>query len=176
MSLTMSIKRLWAGYPGGYASTRQGTHPVGKALAFRQPADPNDIRSKIPPLGHREYWYPALPDRDVGKKPQVLRMLGDDIVFFRGKDGQVKALLDVCPHRGAFLSLGDCFYDGFITCPYHGATFDGDGNCVAMLTEGPDSKAVGQMKAWAFPTVTAKGIVFVWMGRGDPVDPREDIP
>ena len=146
-------------------------------MPFRQPADPSDMRSKIPALGNREYWYPALPDKDVkGAKPQVLRMLGYDLVFFRGKDGQVKALLDGCPHRGAFLSLGDCFYDGFVTCPYHGATFDGDGNCVAMISEGPDSKLVGEMKAWAFPTVTLKGIVFVWMGQGQPADPREDIP
>jgi phenylpropionate dioxygenase-like ring-hydroxylating dioxygenase large terminal subunit len=173
----MEIKRLWAGYPGGYASSANGTMPIGKALPFRQPTDPNDLRSKIPPLGHREYWYPALPDRDIKwNKPQTLRMLGQDLVFFRGKDGGVKALLDACPHRGAYLSLGDCFYNGFITCPYHGATFDGEGNCVAMLTEGPDSKLPGEMKAWAFPTVTLKGVVFVWMGEGMPVDPREDIP
>ena len=177
MAIWMELKRLWAGYPGGYQSTANGTMPVGKALPFRQPTDPNDLRSKIPPLGHREYWYPALPDKDVKwNKPQTLRMLGQDLVLFRGKDGGVKALLDACPHRGAYLSLGNCFYNGFITCPYHGATFDGEGNCVAMLTEGPDSKLVGEMKAWAFPTVTLKGIVFVWMGEGSPVDPREDIP
>ncbi len=105
----MELKRLWAGYPGGYKSTAQGAHPVGKALPFRQSDDPNDIRTKIPALGHREYWYPALPDKDIKKNPEVLRMLGQDMVMFRGKDGQVKALLDVCPHRGAFLSLGDCF-------------------------------------------------------------------
>src|SRR5437763_16470111 len=129
----MTLKRLWAGYPGGYASPRQGSHPVGKALPFRQPADSNDIRSKIPPLGHREYWYPALPDKDVGNKPQVLRMLGDDLVFFRGKDGQAKALLDACPHRGALLSLRACHFEGLISCCYPGATFDRDGNCVARL-------------------------------------------
>jgi phenylpropionate dioxygenase-like ring-hydroxylating dioxygenase large terminal subunit len=176
MSIIVELKRLWAGYPGGYKSTVRGSDPEGRALPFRQPSDPNDIRSKLPALGHREYWYPALPDKDIGAGPQVLRMLGDDLVLFRGKDGQIKALLDACPHRGALLSLGDCHFDGFISCCYHGATFDGDGNCVAMLTEGPDSKAPGQMKAWAFPTVTVKGIVFIWMGKGDPVDPREDIP
>ena len=138
------IGRIWAGYPGGYKQEARGTQPKWQAAPFRQPDDPNDIRSKIPPLGHREYWYPALPEKDIGwKHPQVLRMLGTDLVFFHGKDGEVKALLDACPHRGAYLSLGDCFYKGFITCPYHGATYDGDGNCVAMLTEGPDSKLVG---------------------------------
>jgi phenylpropionate dioxygenase-like ring-hydroxylating dioxygenase large terminal subunit len=175
-NLLDGIKRVWAGYPGGYKKWARGSQPKWAAAPFQQPTDPNDLRSKIPPLGHREYWYPALPDRDVKKKPQVLRMLGEDLVFFRGKDGEVKALKDACPHRGAYLSLGDCFYKGFITCPYHGATFDGDGNCVAFLTEGPDSKMVGQMKAWPRQTVTLKGVVFVWMGEGEPVDPREDIP
>jgi hypothetical protein len=49
---------------------------------------------------------------------------------------------------------------------------------VAFLTEGPDSKMVGQegMKAKKFPTVTLKGMVFVWMGDSEPVDPKEDIP
>ena len=167
MSVISVMKKIWAGYPGGYKSTAQGSHPKGQALPFRQPIDSSDIRSKIPPLGNREYWYPALPDKDIkATKPQVLRMLGFDMVFFRGKDGQVKALLDACPHRGAFLSLGDCFYEGFITCPYHGGTFDGDGNCVAMISEGPDSKLVGEMKAWAFPTVTLKGVVSSGWAKG----------
>jgi phenylpropionate dioxygenase-like ring-hydroxylating dioxygenase large terminal subunit len=171
------LQRVWAGYPGGYKKYRRGTQGKWEAPPFQQPEDQDDLRAKIPALGHREYWYPALPEKDVGwKRPEVLRMLGEDLVFFRGKDGQVKALKDACPHRGAYLSLGDCFYKGFVTCPYHGATFDGDGNCVAMLTEGPDSKLVGNMMAWPRPTVTLKGVVFVWMGEGEPVDPREDIP
>jgi phenylpropionate dioxygenase-like ring-hydroxylating dioxygenase large terminal subunit len=171
------VQRIWSGYPGGYKGQARGTQGHWETPPFQQPEDPNDLRSKIPALGHREYWYPALPDKDIGwRRPQVLRMLGKDLVFFRGKDGAVRALLDACPHRGAYLSMGDCFYKGHITCPYHGGTFDGDGNCTAMITEGPDSKLVGEMKAWPFPTITLKGVVFVWMGEGQPVDPREDIP
>ena len=177
MGIRHVINSFVAGYPGGYKHMARGTQPTWEARPFEQPEDPNDLRSKIPPLGHREYWYPALPAKDVKRnKPSVLRMLGEDIVFFRGKDGSIKALKDACPHRGAYLSLGDCFYKGTVTCPYHGATFDGDGNCVAFLTEGPDSKVAGEMKAWPYPTVTVKGMVFVWMGQGQPVDPREDIP
>ena len=177
MGVVSVAKSLWAGYPGGYKKYARGTQPIREAAPFQQPDDPNDLRSKIPPLGHREYWYPALPEKDVKwNKPSVLRMLGTDLVFFRGKDGTVKALKDACPHRGAYLSLGDCFYKGFLTCPYHGATFDGDGNCVAFLTEGPDSKVAGEVKAWPFPTATVAGMVFVWMGEGVPVDPHEDIP
>ena len=168
-----------SGYPGGYKKMRRGFQGFDSTPPFKVPDDPSDRRSRIPPTGFREYWYPALPAKDVEKnKPQMLRMLGTDVVFFKDKQGEVQALLDWCPHRAVYLSMGRCYFEGFLTCPYHGATFDGDGNCVAFLTEGPDSKMVGApgMKARKFPTVTLKGMVFVWMGEGEPVSPEEDIP
>lgn len=136
----------------------------------------NDRRSLIPPLGLREYWYPALPAHRVGKKPLFWTMLDDEMVLFRDKQGEVSALSDVCPHRGASLSEGDCFYHGFVTCPYHGATFEGGGECVAFLTEGPDSRMVGNLRVRKYPTRTLRGWVFVWMGEGEPAPIEEDVP
>ena len=179
MGLRKLLAKSLSGYPGGYKQMRRGTQGVEQTPPFQQPDDLSDRRSRIPPTGYREYWYPALPEKDVkGDKPSILRMLGTDVVFFRDREGVVQALLDWCPHRAVYLSMGRCYYPGFVTCPYHGATFDGDGNCVAFLTEGPDSKMVGApgMKARKFPTVTIKGMVFVWMGDGLPVAPEEDIP
>lgn len=179
----MGIGKLFAkplsGYPGGYKKMRRGFQGVDQTPTFEVPDDPKDRRSRIPPMGYREYWYPALPAKDVKtSEPSLLRMLGTDVIFFKDKQGEVQGLLDWCPHRAVYLSMGKCYFEGFVTCPYHGATFDGDGNCVAFLTEGPDSKMVGQegMKARKFPTVTLKGMVFVWMGDSEPVDPKEDIP
>ena len=179
----MGVKKLLAkplsGYPGGYKAMRRGFQGVNETPPFRLPEDREDRRSRIPPTGYREYWYPALPAKDVKKhEPSILRMLGTDVIFFRDTNGDVQSLLDWCPHRAVYLSMGRCYFNGFVTCPYHGATFDGEGNCVAFLTEGPDSKMVGApgMKARKFPTVTLKGLVFVWMGEGEPVDPQEDIP
>ena len=179
MGLGKLLAKPLSGYPGGYKHMRRGTQGVDQTPPFKLPDNPLDRRSRIPPTGYREYWYPALPAKDVKKnKPEVLRMLGTDVVFFRDKAGEVQGLLDWCPHRSVYLSMGRCYFEGFVTCPYHGATFDGDGNCVAFLTEGPESKMVGApgMKARKFPTVTIKGMVFVWMGDGEPVDPQEDIP
>jgi phenylpropionate dioxygenase-like ring-hydroxylating dioxygenase large terminal subunit len=135
-----------------------------------------DRRALIPPLGLREYWYPALPASKVGSKPLFWIMLGDEMVFFRDAQGEVVALTDVCPHRGASLSEGDCFYKGFVTCPYHGACFDGRGECAAFLTEGPDSRMVGELRARTYPTRTLRGWVFVWMGDGAPAPLEEDVP
>jgi len=176
MGLLKALSKIRGGYPGGwreYARGYQGT----ETPKFVQPNDADDRRSLIPPLGLKEYWQPAIPAKDVGwKKPVGLKMMGDDLVFFRDKNGQVQALWDYCPHRGVYLSWGDSFWKGYLSCPYHGATFDGDGECVEFITEGPDSKMVGQLKATKYPTITLKGIVFVWMGKGEPVPPEEDIP
>jgi len=177
MGILRELNKVRGGWPGGWKQYARGMGDPRKTPPFVQPEDPDDRRSLIPGAGLKEYWYPALPDKDVGwKKPVGLKIVKEDLVFFRGKDGQVKALWDYCPHRGAYLSWGDCFWKGFVSCPYHGATFDGEGECVEFITEGPDSKMVGRVKAKSYPTLTLKGIVFVWMGESEPVDPHEDIP
>jgi vanillate O-demethylase monooxygenase subunit len=42
----------------------------------------------------------------VGTKPVGVEILGMKLVLFRGKDGTVKCVNDVCPHRGAPLHRG----------------------------------------------------------------------
>jgi phenylpropionate dioxygenase-like ring-hydroxylating dioxygenase large terminal subunit len=136
-----------------------------------------DRRQLIPPLGLREYWYPALAASKVPtKRPLYWRMLGEEIAFFRKADGGIGAVSDVCPHRGASMSDGFCFYKGTISCPYHGATFDATGECKAFIPEGPDSKMPGSLKIKTYPTQVLRGYVFVWMGEGQPVDITEDVP
>lgn len=176
MGLISELNKIRAGYPSNWRKYARGTQG-DKPLPFVQPTDPDDRRSLIPALGLREYWYPALPAKDVGwKRPEVLRICGEDLVFFRDKNGEVQALWDYCPHRGAYLSAGQCLWKGYLSCPYHGATFDGNGECVEFITEGPDSRMVGRLKARNFPTRTLKGIVFVWMGEGEPAPIQEDVP
>jgi nitrite reductase/ring-hydroxylating ferredoxin subunit len=136
-----------------------------------------DARLLIPTEGLREYWYPAIPAKKVPKSKALFwRMLSDDLALFRGENGEVKAIADACPHRGASMASGKCFYEGTLSCPYHGATFDGDGECVAFLTEGPDSKMQGTLHARTYPTQTLRGWVFIWMGDSEPAPIEEDVP
>lgn len=172
-----AVGRLRGGYPGGFRSLAAGWRTGQAREGFRPCTDPADLRSRIPVGGLREYWYPALPEAGVSaRRPEALRILGVDVVLFRDGQGVVRALHDVCPHRGVRLSKGSCYWKGFLTCNYHGATFDGQGECVEMIPEGPDSRMVGVLRARPVPTFTAKGVVFVWIGDGEPVDPREDLP
>ncbi len=138
-----------------------------------------DIRHLIPTLGLRNYWYPAIEARHVGtRKPVKVSLLGEEICLFRGAQGEVAAIQDVCPHRGARLSEGDCHYRGTVACPYHGWVYDESGKNVMVLSEGPDSGVCGKAgtEAKAYPTRTLKGLVFVWIGEGAPAPIEEDVP
>jgi len=138
-----------------------------------------DIRHLIPKLGLRNYWYPAVTERQVGRrKPVKVSMLGEEICLFRGAQGDVVAIQDICPHRGARLSEGDCHYRGTVACPYHGWVYDESGKNVMVLSEGPASGVCGKAgtEAKAYPTRTLKGLVFVWIGEGAPAPIEEDVP
>jgi phenylpropionate dioxygenase-like ring-hydroxylating dioxygenase large terminal subunit len=137
------------------------------------------LREQIPAVGLTEYWYPAIADRKVGsRKGRRRTILGREIVFFRGKRGAVVALTNWCPHRNASLAQGKCLFDGTITCPYHGLTFDEKGTAVAFLGEGAKSRFPGRpgTSARSYPTRTLKGLVFIWMGEGDPAPIEQDVP
>ena len=155
------------------AITTQVKEEVGRG----QPTT-SSLRDQIPAQGLREYWYPVIPVKKVGKRrPVGVRLLGENLVLFRGRAGEVVALQDLCAHRGGRLSQGRCHFPGTITCPYHAWTYDGEGRCVAALVEGPES-SVPKMNVQV-PSKQVKvfrGIVWVWMGEGDPVPLEEDVP
>jgi phenylpropionate dioxygenase-like ring-hydroxylating dioxygenase large terminal subunit len=144
-------------------------------VGVRSNSQRQDRRELIPELGLKEYWYPAIEASKVKKKPLGLKILGEDLVFFQGKH-EVAALWNVCPHRGGSLMHGDCHFEGTVSCPYHGWTYDENGNVLAVLPEGPESKIPGKVTARKYPTQTHRGMVFVWMGEGDPAPITEDVP
>jgi phenylpropionate dioxygenase-like ring-hydroxylating dioxygenase large terminal subunit len=136
------------------------------------------LKAEIPLLGLRNYWYPAIPGRKVKSKPVPVKLLGEELIFFRDeRDGKVYALEDRCPHKGMPLSCARVYFPGTITCPYHGFTFNGKGDCVAVLSEGPDSKLPGKVRAKGYPVEERWGIVWVFVGELDPPPAlEEDVP
>ena len=74
-------------------------------------------------------WYIACPSREIPVgKAKSLRLCGQQIVIFRGKDGEIKALDAYCPHLGTDLGIGRV--DGnLIRCFFHHWAFDGQGYC-----------------------------------------------
>jgi len=127
-------------------------------------------------LGFRHYWYPGVLSRHLDKKPVAIKLLGENLVFFRAH-GRAYALHDLCAHRGMPLSFGACLAEGTVTCGYHGWTYDvATGTCVAVLTDGTDSPIIGKQSVKSYPVEERSGIVFVYMGDGNPPPIEDDVP
>ena len=54
----------------------------------------------------RRFWQPVALSKDLQELPRRVRILGEDLVVFRDKSGQVGCLELHCPHRGTSLELG----------------------------------------------------------------------
>lgn len=117
----------------------------------------------------RDYWYAAAQAKDVtDKQPLARTIMGEMLVLWRNSAGQAVTMRDRCLHRNAPLSAGDLF-DGKIGCPYHGWTYDDSGQCVSVPSEGANGACPKLNKALrVYPTREQDGLVWVWMGEGEP--------
>jgi phenylpropionate dioxygenase-like ring-hydroxylating dioxygenase large terminal subunit len=94
---------------------------------------------------------------------------GVPILVVRGRDGLLRAFLNVCRHRGAKVA-GGCGNAGLFTCPYHAWTYNLDGSLRGI----PDERAFDGVRAerpglvqlplceryglvWVLPTPAADG-------------------
>lgn len=60
---------------------------------------------------------------------------GVPMLLTRGKDGKVRAFLNVCPHRGARIVREPCGKAGRFTCRFHGWTYDAEGQAIGIPEE-----------------------------------------
>ncbi len=117
----------------------------------------------------RRYWQPAaLSDELAGNRPVVpVKLLGEDLVLFRDSDGELGLIGRACPHRGADLCYGR-LEDNGLRCPFHGWHFNRDGQCVEQPGEPEGSRMHEQIKNTSYPVVEKNGIIFAYMGPGEP--------
>ena len=104
-------------------------------------------------------WYVACTSDEVTDKPFGRRICNELMVFFRDEAGEVAALEDFCPHRGAPLSLG-FVKEGRLVCGYHGLEMGCKGHTVAM----PGQRVRGFPAIRHFPVVERHGFIWVWPG------------
>jgi phenylpropionate dioxygenase-like ring-hydroxylating dioxygenase large terminal subunit len=96
----------------------------------------------------------------------ALRILGEDLVAFRDRAGQVGLLHRHCSHRGASLEFGIVAERG-IRCCYHGWLYDVDGAILDTPGEPADSKIKDNLVHGAYPAFEYKGLVFAYLGPPD---------
>ncbi len=134
----------------------------------------NDLITRVGPQDPagkllRRYWQPAaLVDELDGKRPvKAVRLMGQDFVLFRDEHGKLGMLDRDCPHRGADLAFGR-LEGGGLRCPFHGWLFDTEGTCLETPAEPEGSKLCSRIKQSAYPVIEKSGIIFAYLGEGEP--------
>ena len=95
------------------------------------------------PLGRmlrENFWMPFARSESLapGGAPQRVRLLGTNLVAFRGEDGTLGLVDELCPHRRASLALARV--EGCsLRCIYHGWRTGADGSVLEVPSEGKRS-------------------------------------
>lgn len=117
----------------------------------------------------RRYWQPAALVEELPENRPIVpvRMLGEELVLFRDERGKYGLLAKNCRHRGADLSFGR-LEDGGLRCPFHGWLYGTDGTCLEQPAEPEGSQFFKKVRQPAYPCEERNGIVFTYMGPGEP--------
>ena len=115
----------------------------------------------------RRYWMPVAASAELDDNPiKQMRLMGEDLVLYKDRDGNY-GLVDLhCPHRRADLSYGIQDQRG-LRCNYHGWLFDHTGACLEQPFEEvayPDAKFKDRIKIKAYPVEEKAGMLWVYMG------------
>ena len=118
----------------------------------------------------RRFWHPVAQSAVLGDLPVAIRRLGEDLVIYRDKSGEIGLLELHCSHRGTSLEFGKVEEIG-IRCCYHGWLFGNDGAILEAPAEPDENPYVGKLYHGAYPTVEHQGLVFAYMGPPDKKPP-----
>ena len=125
----------------------------------------------------RRYWHPVAIAAELPQDHPVkfVRILGEDLVLFQTKKGEVGLLHDRCSHRGVSLSYGRVDERG-IACAYHGWLYDIQGNCLETPAEPADSNFFRSVKHKAYPVQKLAGLYWAYLGpQPAPAIPKYDV-
>ncbi|HML83239.1 MAG TPA: aromatic ring-hydroxylating dioxygenase subunit alpha [Thiomonas arsenitoxydans] len=115
--------------------------------------------------GLHNFWYPVLPSWRLHSSPYGITRLSQRIVLWRDEGGEVHALDDRCPHRGAPLSRGRNL-GSRIACWYHGIEVGGDGS-IGSVPAVNGCPLEGRHLVRSYPVQEIAGAIFLWFGETD---------
>lgn len=145
-------------------------------------AEQNELLTRIgpgTPCGEmmRRYWHPiaAVSELDGQTWNKRIRLLGEDLVLYRDKQGRYGLITEACPHRRASLAFGIPTDDG-IRCPYHGWAFGHSGQCLEQPNEPEKSAFKNKVKTPAYAVEEMGGVFWAYLGPAEskPLLPQLD--
>ena len=129
------------------------------------------------PMGEllRRYWHPVGCSEFVTAKPARVKVMGEELVLYRGASGETHLMQLRCAHRSVALDYGrvegEC-----IRCPYHGWLYDKTGQCLEQPAEPEGSSFKEKIRLKAYKTQEYSGVVWGYMGPDPaPVLPLFDV-
>jgi 5,5'-dehydrodivanillate O-demethylase len=140
-------------------------------------AEGNDLLTRIgpgTPMGAllRRYWQPVAAIVELETRwTKKVRLLGENLVLFRDRQGRLGLIEEQCPHRRASFLHGIPTHDG-IRCPYHGWEFNGQGTCLSQPNESDNPSFREKVCTTAYPVEEMGGLVWAYLGP----EPRPLLP
>jgi 5,5'-dehydrodivanillate O-demethylase oxygenase subunit len=115
----------------------------------------------------RRYWQPIAALGELDRKPtREITILGEELVLYKDRSGNLGLIGRRCPHRRVSLAYGVPEDDG-LRCQYHGWKFDETGQCVEAPFEdtvNPEARFRDRIKIAGYPVQTLAGVVFAYLG------------
>ena len=101
---------------------------------------------------------------------KTMEPVGVPVLLVRGKDGELRAFLNSCTHRGTTLAVDDGNKSRFV-CPYHGWTFNQKGDLIAVAS----SQDFGEVNEddlclQKFPVLEKAGLIWVVLDPNSTLD------
>lgn len=118
-------------------------------------------------------WYQVgYPTEVAPGEVKPLFYFDRHLVLWRDEEGEAHLNDAFCPHLGAHLGHGGAVKGCEIRCPFHGWTFDADGNNIDI----PYSERVNKAAhIRSYPILERNGLIMAWYHPFDE-DPQWDIP
>ncbi|HEV2571784.1 MAG TPA: aromatic ring-hydroxylating dioxygenase subunit alpha [Beijerinckiaceae bacterium] len=143
-------------------------------------AEQNEMITRIgpgTPAGNlmRRYWQPVAAVSELSERWTMrVRLLGEDLVLYRNREGGYGLVAEKCPHRGASLAYGIPTEKG-LRCPYHGWEFGKTGQCLSQPNEPERMGFKDKIKTAGYPVEELNGMLFAYLGpQPQPLLPRWD--
>jgi 5,5'-dehydrodivanillate O-demethylase len=127
------------------------------------------------PMGElmRRYWQPIGAAVEMDDRwTRRVRLLGEDLVLFRNRQGALGLIAEQCPHRRASFFHGIPTEQG-IRCPYHGWEFNAQGRCLSQPFEADNCAFRDRVATEAYPVQELGGVLFAYLG---PITTEQPAP
>jgi phthalate 4,5-dioxygenase oxygenase subunit len=117
----------------------------------------------------RRYWQPVALTEELPEcgAPVKVKILNEELVLFRDDQKRPGLLGLHCSHRGTDLSYGRV-EDGGLRCLYHGWLYNVEGRCLEQPGEPGGGEHRDAIRHRAYPCKEAGGVIFTYLGPGDP--------